>query len=559
VSGIVASELEFAHPGGEPLFFDVGFTVAPGEHAAVVGDNGAGKSTLLRVLAGELAADAGTSALGGPALYMPQDVGLAAPGTSVRAMLVAAAPPDLRAAGTRLLAAERAMASAAAGRPRPAGDGDAGGGDAGMDLAAAIAAWGDLGGYELEQLWAEAADRVVRSDIGDLGERPASALSGGERKQLVLSVLFASDADVLLLDEPDNYLDIPARTWLERQITACRKTILMVSHDRTLLANVTDKIVTLEGTGCWVHGGSYATYAAARERRQEKLGDDLQRWNDEERRLYRHMKIMKQRAALNFKNASKANAAETRWKRFVAAGPPPPPVPQQRIAVRLRGADSARRVVRLADVGIDRLFEPFTDEVHFGERIGLIGSNGTGKTHLLATLAGDDTGHTGTVTYGPRTSVGRFTQVNDRPELRGRTPLAIAAARAGAEEPAMKALAAYGLAVAARREFESLSGGQKARLEILCLELEGHNVLLLDEPTDNLDVESAEALEGALDRFEGTVVAVSHDRAFLARMTRFLLIADDGAVFELPDAEVALEALARPDDIYDIPLAKPLS
>jgi ATPase subunit of ABC transporter with duplicated ATPase domains len=123
----------------------------------------------------------------------------------------------------------------------------------------------------------------------------------------------------------------------------------------------------------------------------------------------------------------------------------------------------------------------------------------------------------------------------------------------------MKALARYGLVEAARREFESLSGGQKARLEILCLDLEGHNVLLLDEPTDNLDVDSAAALERALDGFEGTVVAVSHDRAFLARMSRFLLIADDGGVFELPDYEVAIEALSRPDDIYEIPLARPLS
>ncbi len=545
MSSIVVSELEFAHPGGEPLFFDVGFTIGPGEHAAVVGSNGAGKSTLLRVLAGELPADAGTWALGGAALYMPQDVGLVAPGSSVREMLVAAAPRDLRAAGTRLLAGEHAVAA-----------GDDG---AGMVLASAIADWGDLGGYELEQRWDAAAHQIVRSSIGDLGERRASALSGGERKQLVLAVLLGSDADILLLDEPDNYLDIPARAWLERELNACRKTVLMVSHDRTMLANVTSKIVTLEGSGCWVHGGSYATHAQARERRQETLGDDLKRWHDEERRLFRHLKIMKQRAALNYKNASKANAAETRWKRFVAAGPPPPPAPAQRLNVRLRGADSARRVVRMTDLAIDGLFEPFSGDVYFGERIGLIGSNGTGKTHLLGALADPGSTYHGAIAFGPRTSVGRFTQVSDRPDFQGRTLLDIVVERVGEEERSMKALARYGLVVAARREFESLSGGQKARLEILCLEVEGHNVLLLDEPTDNLDVESAEALEAALDRFEGTVMAVSHDRAFLGRMTRFLLIADDGAVFELPDYDVALAALSRPDDIYDLPLAKPLS
>ena len=122
-----------------------------------------------------------------------------------------------------------------------------------------------------------------------------------------------------------------------------------------------------------MHGGSYTSFPEARQKRQEQLGDALKRWNDEERRLFHHMKIMKQRAAQNFKNATKANGAETRWEKFVAAGPPPPPVPDQNIYVNLRGADSARRVVVLDQVGIGSLFQPFSDEVHFGERLGLIG------------------------------------------------------------------------------------------------------------------------------------------------------------------------------------------
>ena len=171
----------------------------------------------------------------------------------------------------------------------------------------------------------------------DFATRLVGELSGGERKRLVLELLLSSNADVLLLDEPDNYLDIPTRAWLEEQIRQCRSTILMVSHDRTLLERVSTKIVVIEGSGCWVHGGSYATFGEARQKRQEQLGDELKRWNDEERRLFQHMKIMKQRAAQNFKNATKANAAETRWEKFVAAGPPPPPVPDQHIYVNLRG------------------------------------------------------------------------------------------------------------------------------------------------------------------------------------------------------------------------------
>jgi ATPase subunit of ABC transporter with duplicated ATPase domains len=127
------------------------------------------------------------------------------------------------------------------------------------------------------------------------------------------------------------------------------------------------------------------------------------------------------------------------------------------------------------------------------------------------------------------------------------------------DEKSMKALARYGLAFNAKQEFDSLSGGQKARLEILCLELEGHNVLLLDEPTDNLDIESSEALEQALDGFQGTVVAVSHDRTFLAKFDRFVMIDDSGHVFSLPDYEVAMAALQAPDSVGSLRLAKRLT
>ena len=156
----------------------------------------------------------------------------------------------------------------------------------------------------------------------------------------------------------------------------------MVSHDRTLLERVANKIIVIEGSGAWVHGGSYTSFPEARQKRQEQLGDALKRWNDEERRLFHHMKIMKQRAAQNFKNATKANAAETRWEKFVKAGPPPPPVPDQQIFVRFRGADSARRVVKFDNVGIDTLVRNFSDEVHFGERLGLIGPNEIGRAHV---------------------------------------------------------------------------------------------------------------------------------------------------------------------------------
>jgi ATPase subunit of ABC transporter with duplicated ATPase domains len=544
VSSIVVSELAYSPPGADQLFFDVSFGVSPGEHAAIVGPNGVGKSTILKILTGQYEADDGEFSIGGTFLQMTQDVGMSRPDDSLRDMLIEVAPTALREAGKKLFAAEKAMMS---------------GEDDGMKYAEALGDWGDLGGYDLETQWAASAQRSVKTPVDNFATRLVSQLSGGERKRLVLDLLLTSGADVLFLDEPDNYLDIPTRGWLEEQIKACKSTILMVSHDRTLLERVATKIIAVEGSGAWVHGGSYVTFPEARQKRQELLGDDLKRWNDEERRLFHHMKIMKQRAAQNFKNATKANGAETRWEKFVKAGPPPPPVADQQIYVRFRGADSARRVVKFEAVAIGDLFMPFSDEVHFGERLGLIGPNGTGKTHLLNALNGKAEGLMGDITFGPRTSVGMFNQVNDRPEFHGRECIEIVRDRLSDEQKSMGALARYGLRNNARQEFQTLSGGQKARLEILSLELAGHNVLLLDEPTDNLDIDSSEALERAIEGFEGTVIAVSHDRTFLANFDRFIMITDDGDVYELPDYDIALAGLSAPAELATLRLAKPLT
>jgi len=200
-------------------------------------------------------------------------------------------------------------------------------------------------------------------------------------------------------------------------------------------------------------------------------------------------------------------------------------------------------VVALRDLAIPGLVRRFSEEVHFGERVGLIGPNGSGKSHLLRLLAGEPVEHAGAAVIGNRVSVGLFTQFNARPDFAGRRVLDIVADRVKAHEASMRALARYGLQEAANRAYETLSGGQRARLEILCLEAEGHNLLLLDEPTDNLDIESSEALEAALDDFEGTVVAVTHDRAFLRRLDRFFLLDHDGAVTVLADVDAALAAI----------------
>ena len=542
---VVCSELAYAHPGGDLLFSGVSFRIPAGRKIGVVGANGIGKSTLFGVLAGDLAAEEGEVSIEGRLAHMPQDVGVVGEPRTVRELLLGLAPGALRSAGARMASAERRLAG--------------GDDDAGIDLATAIGDWSALGGYELEGQWDAACRRIVRSSFADLSERPATTLSGGERKRLVLDLLFASDADVLLLDEPDNFLDIPAKRALEQQIATSKKTVAVISHDRELLAAAVSSILTIEGDGAWVHTGSYATYPQAREERQRKLGDAVKRWKEEERRLFALMKTFKERARYSSDWAKKADAAESRWRRFADGGPPPAPVVDQHIRVRIRGGDSARKALVLDDIGIDGLVRPFCDEIHFGERVGLVGPNGGGKTQLIRAITGVSGAHTGAVRIGNRVSVGAFTQLNARADFAGRRTLGIVTERIGAIERAMSALARYGLADAAQRSHDVLSGGQKARLEILCLELEGHNLLVLDEPTDNLDIDSCEALEAALESFEGTVVAASHDRAFLQRMDRFLMVLHDGSVLALPDYDSASRALLDPDRAPVVRLAKTLT
>jgi len=213
-------------------------------------------------------------------------------------------------------------------------------------------------------------------------------------------------------------------------------------------------------------------------------------------------------------------------------------------------------VLDMRSLGIADLVAPFSEEIHFGERIGVIGPNGSGKSALINVLAGERVADSGELRIGPRVSAGLFTQLQSRADFSGRVVLDIVMARRGEMRAAMGALARYGLADAARRHYDVLSGGEKARLEVLILELEGHNLLLLDEPTDNLDTDSSEALEKALDSFEGTAVAVSHDRAFLRRMDRFLMVLHDGAVLSFPSYDSALEALLDPEHAYEVRLAK---
>jgi ATPase subunit of ABC transporter with duplicated ATPase domains len=534
VGSIAASHLAWQLPGGNELFRDVAFRVGDGERVAIVGANGVGKSTLLKLITGELAASEGTISVDGQLGVMHQLVGTADhAATTVHELLVSIAPERLQLAASRLAAAEPLLAS------EP------------MEYADALAAWGDAGGYDLEVTWNECVTRAFGDSLDDVRNRPLRTLSGGEQKRLALETLLRSEFDILVLDEPDNFLDVPAKRWLEEQLNATRKTVLFISHDRELLAATATKIVTLDAWGAWTHGGSFADYAEAKEREHDKRDRDRALYDDERQRLEDYVKLMRERAKISEAFAPKLKAAETKLRHFVERNDRPPEVRDQQIDVRLRGARTGKRAVICEGLEIEGLTDPFDLELWYGERVAVLGGNGVGKSHFLrlldqvnrsgAATSDDRVEHDGVCRLGAGVVAGLFHQTHEHPEWQGRALIDILYDRDVVLGPAMGMLRRYELHGCAQQTFETLSGGQQARFQVLLLELSGATLLLLDEPTDNLDLMSAEALEHGLAQFDGTVVAVTHDRWFLRGFDRFVVFGDDCAVSDHPTLPSAWE------------------
>jgi ATPase subunit of ABC transporter with duplicated ATPase domains len=518
---VEAAHLSHALPDGRVLLDDVSFRVGDGIVAALVGPNGAGKTTLVRLVSGDLVPQSGTVSSSGGLGVMRQFVGGIRDSSTVRDLLLSIASPRVRAAAQRLDAAELAMMER---DDEPTQ----------MRYATALTEWGDAGGYEAEVHFDACCVAALGIGFDRCQWRQVATLSGGEQKRLVLESLLRGKDEVLLLDEPDNYLDVPGKVWLEEQLAATPKTVLLVSHDRELLAACAQRIITVEDRHVWVHGGGFASYAEARRQRNERLDELRRRWDEEHEKLRQLMLMYKQKAAYNSDMASRYQAAVTRLRKFEEEGPPELAPKEQNVRMRLRGGRTGKRAVICEGLELTGLMRPFDLEVWYGERVAVLGSNGSGKSHFLRLLAGDDSvAHEGVARLGARVVPGMFAQTHARPELAGRAPLEILMTEhALLINEAMAALSRYELTSCSRQPFASLSGGQQARLQILLLELAGSTLLLLDEPTDNLDLASAEALQDGLEYYSGTVVAVTHDRWFAKSFDRYLVFGGDGAVYE---------------------------
>jgi ATPase subunit of ABC transporter with duplicated ATPase domains len=561
VGYIDVSDVSFSLSDGRVLLDEVSFRVGEGATAALIGANGAGKSTLMRLIRGELAPDTGTIAVDGGLGVMDQFVGHVRDESTVRDLLISVAPARVKAAALAVDRAELALLENDVERTQ-------------MAYANRLAEYADAGGYDHEVVWDTCCEAALGMSFEQAQWRRVNTLSGGEQKRVVLEALFRGPEQVLLLDEPDNYLDVPTKRWLEDTLLASPKTVLLVSHDRELLARAATRIITLEvgaaGNDTWTHGGSFAGYHDARNDRLDRLDELRRRWDEERVKLRALVLRLGQQAKYNSDMASRYRAAQTRLAKFEAVGPPQERPKDQNVKMRLRGARTGRRAVVCTQLELTGLMKPFDAELWFGERIAVLGSNGSGKSHFLRLLAqgGSDPDaaaghlasaaqiltpvvHNGTAKLGARVQPGWFAQAHDHPELIGRTLLDILHRgddhRDGmAREAASRALDRYGLAGAAEQVFESLSGGQQARLQILLLELSGATLLLLDEPTDNLDLVSAEALEEGLEGFEGTVIAVTHDRWFARGFDRFLVFGSDGTVYESDEPVWDQRRVVRP-------------
>lgn len=379
------------------------------------------------------------------------------------------------------------------------------------------------GGYEMDSQ----INRIVHGlQITQLMDKQWSQLSGGERTKVGLAKLLLMKPDLLLLDEPTNHLDLPAIEWLTDFIRKYNGAVVVVSHDRYFLDDVVSSILELELGELHIYHGNYSHYVRERE---ERLLQQFQQYQDQQKKMKKMKEAIKRLKDWANRSNPPSDGLHRRAKSMEKALMrievlKKPVLKQKKIDLDFQmNKRSGKDVAILEDVckkvGSKELFRNVNMNVQFQEHVAIVGENGSGKTTLLNIIAGLDTADGGGVKLGSKLSVGYLSQhvVEMNPhytvldEFREKISVA--------EEEARKILAKflfYGNAVF--RKVQSLSGGERMRLRLTQLMHQHHNLLILDEPTNHLDIESKEVLEEALSQFQGTMIAVSHDRYFLDRL-----------------------------------------
>jgi ATP-binding cassette subfamily F protein 3 len=498
--------------GSESVLDGVSFRVGPGERLAVVGRNGAGKTTLLRILAGELAADGGEVSVPGGgrvALHdqrppVGRDIAL---GDYVGEGMAAAT-----AAEARLAELEARMAA-----------GDAGEGVM-RDYERAQAELERHGGYGWRS-WQEQVMRGLRLPP-EWSPRRLDGFSGGELTRAALARALVSRPEVLLLDEPTNHLDIPSVEWLEQALVDMGAAVVVVSHDRWFLESVATGVLELDRGRAKLWPMGYSRY------RRERAAEEAREERQAERQAAEIARL--ERFVERWRAGTKARQAASRAKRLQRIAPPKAPSREKALAFGFPPTERVGRVVIDAvgvdvDVGDRRLLSKVDLAVERGQRVAVVGPNGAGKTSLVETMIGKRPPAAGRVSIGHRVQLAYFSQ--HAAELDPRLTVLETMLRAGAlKTSAARTLLGNFLfeGDTVERAVEALSGGERARLALAVLIAGGGNVLVLDEPTNHLDTESREALESALEAYDGTIVLISHDRALIDAVATHTLSLEDG-------------------------------
>ena len=515
--------------GGNPIFDEIDLEIFEGERIGLVGENGSGKSTLFKLIAGLDTPTEGIISrkrnltIG----YLSQEVDPEQSHKSIFEAVSETSPELVTLVGT-LQGLEAQMSD-----PEIAADSD--------KMTAVLEKYGKaqerfdaLGGYTLEHR--------VEAVLTGLGFHPSEyqqevgELSGGEKKLVNLARILLQMPDLLLLDEPDNHLDLDAKAWLEQYIQNYPGTVMIISHDRQVLNRAVKKIFELEDGKISEYFGNYSYFFEERQNRLLRQYEMYSVQQDELKRLEASFYQLREWARMNPKFAGRAESMAKRVERIKEQLIQRPVLVRERIKVDLDADRSGKKVLEAKDLskslGGRVLFQPFDLTILYGERVGIVGANGSGKTTLLKTLMGMIPADSGSVKVGPSVVSGYYAQEQETLPF-DQTPIEFIRRLKPVGES--RAIAILRRLLFTYRDMHNpiryLSGGEKSRLQLARLMLTEANFLLLDEPTNNLDTTSIEVMEEALQEFDGTILTVSHDRYFLDKIvSKIVAIGEDGRV-----------------------------
>ncbi|MCU0623013.1 MAG: ATP-binding cassette domain-containing protein [Gemmatimonadaceae bacterium] len=493
--------------GATTLLSGVTVTIGAGQRWGIVGRNGAGKSTLLKVITGALVPTRGSVArqpnLRIALLDQHRDFG------------AAATVWDAAAAGWRDVVAleqslaEQAMRLAELGERVTEADLDRYGRDQER--------FAHIGGYDYHAR-VDAVLQGLGFDPADARARPLASLSGGERGRVGLAAQLAQPADLLLLDEPTNHLDLDTIEWLQRYLAELDETVLVVSHDRAFLDDIADHVLHVEARTAVSYRGGYSSFVTQRAERRMAL----------DRQVEQQRKFIAKEEDYIRRNIAGQNSAQAKGRRSKLARLPrlsPPPGEAGAMALTLEIADRGGDQVLVADkltvgVGERTLVQGASVVARRGDVVALVGHNGAGKSTLIATLLGERAPQAGEARVGGSITAAWFRQdLADLPLDKSIYDCIQDVRPLWARGNIQGHLGCFGFSGdEVFRSTSTLSGGERSRLALALMVLQKANFLVLDEPTNHLDVESIEALEDAIEDYEGTVLVVSHDRAFLREL-----------------------------------------